>query len=102
MNGYAPFFRPFSGCFKPVFTPNWVDNHRCEVGGHAPLYPPIDVRIKKFDGRTAEWALYSRKDVFGLDLYEAGLGDRIEGFVRELFAGKGAVRKTLHKYVVRR
>jgi len=63
---------------------------------------PIDVRIKKFDGRTAEWALYSRKDVFGLDLYEAGLGDRIEGFVRELFAGKGAVRKTLHKYVVRR
>ena len=46
--------------------------------------------------------LYSRKDVFGLDLYEAGLGDRIEGFVRELFAGKGAVRKTLHKYVVRR
>lgn len=39
MNGYAPFFRPFSGCFKPVFTPNWVDNHRCEVGGHAPLYP---------------------------------------------------------------
>lgn len=33
--------------------------------------------------------LYSRKDVFGLDLYEAGLGDRIEGFVRELFAGKG-------------
>ncbi len=44
-------------------------------------------------------ALYSRKDVFGLDLYEAGLGDRIEGMVRELFAGKGAVRATLHKYV---
>ncbi len=44
-------------------------------------------------------ALYNRKDVFGLDLYEAGLGDRIEGMVRELFAGKGAVRATLHKYV---
>jgi hypothetical protein len=39
LNGYAPFFRPFLGRFKPVFTPNWVDNHRCEVGGHAPLYP---------------------------------------------------------------
>lgn len=44
-------------------------------------------------------ALYTRKDVFGLDLYEAGLGERIEGMVAELYAGKGAVRKTLHKYV---
>ena len=43
--------------------------------------------------------LYSRKDVFGLDLYEAGLGEQIEGYVRELYAGPGAVRQTLHKYV---
>jgi len=43
--------------------------------------------------------LYSRKDVFGVDLYEAGLGNQIEGMVKELFAGPGAVRKTLHKYV---
>ena len=43
--------------------------------------------------------LYSRADVFGLDLYEAGLGNLVEGMVKELFAGKGAVRKTLHKYV---
>ena len=46
--------------------------------------------------------LYSRKDVFGVDLYEAGLGTRIEGMVKELFAGKGAVRATLHKYVTAR
>ena len=44
-------------------------------------------------------ALYSRKDVFGLDLYEAGLGEQIEGMVKELYAGSGAVRATLHKYV---
>jgi len=43
--------------------------------------------------------LYSRADVFGTDLYAAGLGERIEGMVKELFAGPGAVRKTLHKYV---
>ena len=43
--------------------------------------------------------LFSRKDVFGLDLYEAGLGEQIEGMVKELYAGKGAVRATLHKYV---
>ena len=28
--------------------------------------------------------------------------EQIEGMVRELFAGKGAVRKTLHKYVIAR
>ena len=43
--------------------------------------------------------LYSRSDVFGLDLYEAGLGEQIEGYVRELFGGNGSVRQTLHKYV---
>ena len=42
---------------------------------------------------------YRRKDIFGVDLYEAGLGCQIEGMVKELFAGKGAVRATLHKYV---
>jgi len=47
-------------------------------------------------------ALYSRKDIFGLDLYEAGLGERIEGMVKELFAGPGAVRRVLHKYVSER
>lgn len=46
--------------------------------------------------------LYRRKDVFGLDLYEAGLGNRIEHMVRELFKGDGSVRATLHKYVTER
>ena len=44
-------------------------------------------------------ALYSRADVFGLDLYAAGLGEKIEGMVKELYVGVGAVRATLHKYV---
>jgi fructuronate reductase len=43
--------------------------------------------------------LYSRADVFGVDLYEIGLGEKIEGMVAELYAGPGAVRRTLHKYV---
>ena len=43
--------------------------------------------------------LFSRCDVFGVDLYEIGLGEQIEDMVKELFAGTGAVRKTLHKYV---
>ena len=43
-------------------------------------------------------ALYSRKDVFAVDLYEIGLGEKIEGLVKELYAGKGAIRATLKKY----
>ena len=43
--------------------------------------------------------LYGRKDVFALDLYKAGLGEQIEGMVKELYAGPGAIRATLHKYV---
>ena len=35
-------------------------------------------------------------------LRQVGLGEQIEGMVKELYAGNGAVRKTLHKYVVAR
>ena len=46
--------------------------------------------------------LFSRKDIFVVDLYEVGLGERIEGMVRELYDHYGAVRETLHKYVLAR
>lgn len=43
--------------------------------------------------------LFSRADVFGVDLYAMDLGEQIEGMTKELYAGPGAVRRTLHKYV---
>lgn len=43
-------------------------------------------------------ALYSRADVFGLDLTATEIYPRIENMVKELYAGPGAVRATLHKY----
>ena len=43
--------------------------------------------------------LFVRTDVFGVDLYAMGLGEQIEGMTKELYAGPGAVRRTLHKYV---
>ena len=46
--------------------------------------------------------LYSRADIFAVDLYAVGLGEKIEAMAAELFAGPGAVRKTLHKYVFAR
>jgi fructuronate reductase len=43
--------------------------------------------------------ILSNGKIFGLDLYEAGLGGRIESYFAEFLAGKGAVRRTLHRYV---
>lgn len=39
------------------------------------------------------------KDIFGVDLYEAGLGVKTEKIFIEMLEGKGSVRKVLHKYL---
>ena len=62
------------------------------------IVAPLEVKEGPQDFSCLK-ALYTRKDVFGVDLYEVGLGEKIEGMVAELYAGPGAVRKTLHKYV---
>lgn len=43
--------------------------------------------------------ILSNKQIFGLDLYEAGLGEMIEGYFKELISDTGAVRNTLKKYL---
>ena len=62
---------------------------------------PLEVKEGEQDFSCLK-ALYSRADVFGVDLYAVGLGEKIEGMVKELYAGNGAVRKTLHKYTLAR
>ena len=62
------------------------------------IVAPLEVKEGPQDFSCLK-ALYSRQDVFGVDLYAAGLGGRIEAMAAELYAGPGAVRKTLHKYV---
>ena len=59
---------------------------------------PLEVKEGEQDFSCLK-QLFSRKDVFGVDLYEAGLGQRIEAMAAQLYAGPGAVRKTLHQYV---
>ena len=49
------------------------------------IVAPLEVKEGAQDMSCLK-ALYSRKDVFGLDLYEAGLGGQIEGMAAELFA----------------
>ena len=41
----------------------------------------------------------SNKEIFGSDLYEAGVAQKIEAFFKEEIAGPGAVRATLKKYL---
>ncbi len=43
--------------------------------------------------------LLSDDKIFGVNLYTAGLGEKVESLFSELVSGKGAVRNTLKKYL---
>ncbi|NSW89439.1 MAG: mannitol dehydrogenase family protein [Firmicutes bacterium] len=43
--------------------------------------------------------ILSNSELFGLDLYEVGLGEKIENYFREMVSGRNAVRETLKKYL---
>lgn len=66
-----------------------------------PMLPELtemlrDVRIGEPDSLgDGIRPLLSNANIFGSDLYEAGLGGKIEEMVREMLAGPGAVRKIL-------
>lgn len=63
---------------------------------------PYVADIRLGEGKDVETAIepvLSRKDIFGVDLFEVGLAERVCGYFKELTAGVGAVRKTLQKYV---
>lgn len=70
-----------------------------------PLLPdvcPIVKDIKLGDGREAIekiTPILKMSKIWGVDLYETGLADTVAGYFVELIAGKGAVLKTLEKYV---
>ncbi|MCO7124722.1 mannitol dehydrogenase family protein [Sporolactobacillus shoreicorticis] len=50
---------------------------------------PVDVH-------TVLHPILTNTGIFGVDLYKAELGEKIEGFFEKLIAGPGAVRKTIH------
>ena len=43
--------------------------------------------------------ILSNERLFFIDLYKAGIGEKIEGMFREMLQGPGAVAATLHTYV---
>ena len=63
---------------------------------------PYVAGIKLGENTDVEEALekvLKDKSIFGVDLYEVGLANRVCGYFKELTAGVGAVRETLKKYV---
>ncbi len=44
-------------------------------------------------------AILSNANIFGVDLTAVGLAAKVEAYLREMFAGPGAVRATLQKYL---
>jgi fructuronate reductase len=43
--------------------------------------------------------ILSNEKIFGVNLYSAGVGGKVEEYFKEMLAGTGAVRKTLQKYL---
>ena len=91
--GYARFLKALDDNLQP-FSPS-SDPKLDELMA---IVAPLEIGKPDQDWSPLK-QLFSRADIFGLDLYEAGLGEQIEGMVKELYAEAGAVRATLHKYV---
>ena len=77
--------------FQPSPDPLWDDLHG-------------QVKDIKFgdadqDVHEAVSGILSNKSIFGVDLYEVGLGDKIEADFKEMLAGKGTIRKTLEAHL---
>jgi len=47
-------------------------------------------------------AILSNERIFFVDIYQTGLGGKIETMFREMIAGPGATKTTIHKYVGRK
>ena len=53
-------------------------------------------KSETYNGQLKE--ILSNENIFGIDLYKAGIGEKIENMFKELIADNGAVRATLKKY----
>jgi fructuronate reductase len=54
---------------------------------------------EKPDGKEGLEEILSNSLLFGTDLVQAGLSEKIEAMLFEMLEGPGAVRKTLQQYV---
>lgn len=70
-----------------------------------PMIPELTKLLNGIDVGKAESytgqlkPILSNANIFGINLYEAGIGEKIEKMFTELIEGVGAVRKVLEKYM---
>lgn len=70
-----------------------------------PMLPELTEQLKGIEVGKPEsyrgqlFPILSNTHIFGINLYEAGIGELIEQMFTELIGGKGAVRTTLRKWV---
>ena len=110
-NSTVPMHRVSNLVYIPLVLAGWLryllavdDNGNKFERSPDPMMPYLD---KILDGITLGgepakekqlYPLLSNKAIFGANLYEVGLADKVTDMFNELIAGKGAVRKTLIKY----
>ena len=64
------------------------------------LCPQIErIRLGDTDVEDILRPIMENAKIFGVDLYEVGMADKVCGYFKELIAGPGAIRKTLEKKV---
>ena len=98
--------------FAPLVFAGWcryllgVDDQGREMPvSPDPMAPQLQahlagIRLGEPDSCTAQLRpILSNAAIFGVDLYQAGLGGRVEEMFRAMLAGPGAVRGTLRHYL---
>ena len=58
-----------------------------------------DVKLGDIVSSDSLTELLSNKSIFGVDLYEVGMADKVVSYFNDMIAGEGAVRKALMKVV---
>ena len=62
------------------------------------MYLEIKLNATELVGDSLK-PILSNEEIFGVNLYNVGLGEKIEGYFNEMISGVGAVRSTLEKYL---
>lgn len=57
-----------------------------------------DIKLGDIDIHDKVSPILSNEKIFGVDLYQAGLGELVEQYFVEMLAGKGAIEDTIRKY----
>lgn len=98
--------------YIPLFIAGWLryllavdDEGRPFTPSPDPLLEVLQGHLKGlhlgYRGEVTRYVqpILSDAGIFGVDLYRHGLAAKVEGMFLELLAGKGAVRRTLDKYI---